>query len=79
MLRHERVVVEWAFGRLKMWFGIFRDRTWRLSIHRLPLIFRAACLLSNYLFRIRDCYPAVDPEVNILPPEDDPEYEVEEV
>jgi hypothetical protein len=62
-LRRERVLVEWVIGRVVTRFKVLhKSCTWTLAPSRMSDVMRAACLLSNFLFRTRGEWPAADPD-----------------
>lgn len=54
-LSRVRQRVEHAFSRVKHTFRLLQAQ-WNYPLIHLPLAFRAACLLANWLLRTRDLY-----------------------
>jgi hypothetical protein len=58
-LRSQRILIEWIFSRIRGYFGIF-DNKFTYDVRCLPTAFRAACLLYNYISRIRNVWPGMN-------------------
>ena len=58
-LRSQRILIEWIFSRIRGYFGIF-DAKFTYHVSQLPRAFRAACVLYNYISRVRDVWPGVN-------------------